>query len=157
MSMTTTHPTALVEQNRVIDAQAIRQYAELTADLNPIHVDEDFARKTPFGRPIAHGTLTLALIWQAFDVTFGRDVLAGAEADTRFVKPVLVDTRVTASGSRLAGGRGEIWRVEVTNDDGAVVVSGTVRLAAHALALDIETDAEAATKTDLPGGLAAGR
>lgn len=122
-------PTTLVAQSRIIDAQAIRLYAELTDDFNPIHVDQDFAGKTPFGRTIAHGTLTLALVWQAFDVTFGRDVLAGAEADIRFVKPVLVDTRVSASGTRVPGSRDEIWRVEVTNDDGVVVLSGTVRLA----------------------------
>ncbi len=122
-------PTTLVAQSRIIDAQVIRLYAELTDDFNPIHVDQDFAGKTPFGRTIAHGTLTLALVWQAFDVTFGRDVLAGAEADIRFVKPVLVDTRVSASGTRVPGSRDEIWRVEVTNDDGVVVLSGTVRLA----------------------------
>ncbi|MFL9950453.1 MaoC family dehydratase [Paraburkholderia agricolaris] len=161
MSSTTIHLAALVAQSRVIDAQAIRLYAELTADFNPVHVDEDFASKTPFGRTIAHGTLTLALIWQAFDVTFGGDVLAGAEADIRFVKPVLVDTRVTASGSRVAAGCDDIWRVEVVNDDGVVVISGTVRLAGHELIskreADTEADTEAAMEIDLPGGFAAGR
>lgn len=123
-------PSSLVAQSRTIDKETIQLYAQLCDDFNPIHVDEDFASRTPFGRPIAHGTLTLALVWEAFQQTFGRDVLPGAEAEIRFVRPVKVDTRVTARGTRTEAAPGHHWEVDVTTDDGVVVLQGTVTLPA---------------------------
>lgn len=39
----------------------IVRFGELTGDLNPLHFDEDFARKTIFGGRVAHGMLTASL------------------------------------------------------------------------------------------------
>lgn len=44
------HPTAL----------QIRQYAEASGDFNPIHLDDEFARKAGLKGVIAHGMLTMA-------------------------------------------------------------------------------------------------
>jgi NAD(P)-dependent dehydrogenase (short-subunit alcohol dehydrogenase family) len=35
----------------------VRRFAEASGDRNPLHVDESFARATPYGRCIAHGAL----------------------------------------------------------------------------------------------------
>ena len=40
----------------------IDAYAEVSGDFNPLHVDPDFARTTPFGSTIAHGTISAAFI-----------------------------------------------------------------------------------------------
>ena len=40
----------------------ILKFAEVTLDDHPLHTDEEFCRDTPFGRPIAHGLLGVALI-----------------------------------------------------------------------------------------------
>ena len=55
-------PEILQEISLRADRQAILAYAELTGDFNPIHVDPEFAAKTPMGGVIAHGTLSLNLI-----------------------------------------------------------------------------------------------
>ena len=39
----------------------IDAYAELTGDRTPIHVDEEFARKSHFGTRVAHGLLGLSI------------------------------------------------------------------------------------------------
>ena len=36
-------------------------YAELTGDFTPVHVDEEYARTTPFGTRVAHGLFGLSL------------------------------------------------------------------------------------------------
>ena len=36
-------------------------FADLTGDRNPVHLDPEFARATPFRRCIAHGLLGLSL------------------------------------------------------------------------------------------------
>ena len=48
-------PTTIVQGD--IDA-----YAEVSADFNPIHVDPDFARTTPYGTTIAHGCIVGAVV-----------------------------------------------------------------------------------------------
>ena len=37
-------------------------FGKVTRDLHPLHTDAEFCRKTPFGRPIAHGLYGLSLI-----------------------------------------------------------------------------------------------
>ncbi len=47
---------------RTFDEAAVRAFAELSGDFNPIHLDADYAATTRFGRPIVHGLLTASLI-----------------------------------------------------------------------------------------------
>lgn len=47
---------------RTITAEDVLRFAELVGDHNPVHVDEEFARKTRFGRCIAHGMWGASLI-----------------------------------------------------------------------------------------------
>ena len=51
----------LVTGRRTIDAGDVSRYAGLSGDFNPLHVDAEFARTTPFGERVAHGILTLAV------------------------------------------------------------------------------------------------
>ncbi len=64
-------PKMLHETTLLADESGIRRYAELTGDFNPIHVDPEFAATTPFGGVIAHGTMSLNLIWQAAAASLG--------------------------------------------------------------------------------------
>jgi 3-hydroxybutyryl-CoA dehydratase len=47
---------------KTITKSDIEQFAELVGDRNPVHVNPDFAKKTRFGRPIAHGMWGLSLV-----------------------------------------------------------------------------------------------
>ena len=40
-----------------ISSEGIRAFAALSGDFNPLHLDEHFASKTPFAKPVAHGML----------------------------------------------------------------------------------------------------
>ncbi len=42
--------------SKTVSQSDIEQFAELVGDRNPVHVDEDFAKKTRFRRTVAHGT-----------------------------------------------------------------------------------------------------
>lgn len=50
-----TSPTYEVTEAR------INSYAELTGDFTPVHVDEAYARTTPFGTRVAHGLFGLSI------------------------------------------------------------------------------------------------
>ncbi|MFJ8259547.1 MaoC family dehydratase [Peribacillus asahii] len=47
---------------KTITDSDISQFAGLTGDINPIHLDEEFAKETPFKERIAHGLLTGSFI-----------------------------------------------------------------------------------------------
>jgi 3-hydroxybutyryl-CoA dehydratase len=67
----------LTTGRRTIDGGDVSRYAGLTGDFNPLHVDDEFARTTPFGGRVAHGILTLA-------VSNGQQNLAGWFEGTTF-------------------------------------------------------------------------
>jgi acyl dehydratase len=50
-----------VSQGRTLTEADIVNFAGLSGDFNPIHVDHEFAKGTPFRRPIAHGLLVMAM------------------------------------------------------------------------------------------------
>ena len=97
----------LPEVGRMVDRAAILAYAAITEDFNALHVNESFAAGTPFGRPIAHGMLSLNLVWQSLRRAFGNAMPISLEV--RFVRPVLQDTQVTAGGQRRADGAYDVW------------------------------------------------
>src|SRR5438552_17816840 len=47
-------------QGRTLTEADVVNFAGLSGDFNPIHVDHEFARTTPFRRPICHGLLVQA-------------------------------------------------------------------------------------------------
>jgi 3-hydroxybutyryl-CoA dehydratase len=46
---------------RKISKQDVMDFAKLSGDFNPLHVDEDFGKKSPFNRNIVHGMLAGSL------------------------------------------------------------------------------------------------
>ena len=51
---------------KVVTAEDIGQFAEVTGDKNPVHLDAAYAARTPFKEPIAHGMLTASYISAVF-------------------------------------------------------------------------------------------
>ena len=49
-------------QEREVTRELVMQFAELTGDHDPLHVDDEFASETPFRQPVAHGLLGLSLL-----------------------------------------------------------------------------------------------
>jgi acyl dehydratase len=108
-----------------IDRAAIRLYAEITDDFNPIHVDPDFAARSPMGGIIAHGLLSVNLVWQSVRASLGADAVEDTALEIRFLRPVREDDVVTAGGRRREDGDGfDVW---VSNHHGETVIAGRVR------------------------------
>lgn len=62
--------------------------AGLFGDFNPLHVDEEFARKSRFGTRILHGPFTSALVSAPVGMYFARTAIAYLEHACRFLAPV---------------------------------------------------------------------
>lgn len=119
--------TQLIPSTKHVDFQSILDYAALTNDYNPAHVDKDFANNSPMKGIIAHGTMSVALIWQAIKNTLGVEALNRIDLDIRFVRPVRIDDEVTGGG-QLQTGSVDVFDVWVKNQKGEEVIVGTAVL-----------------------------
>ena len=122
----TTHST-LQTRSLLVTAESIQTYGELTNDFNPLHVDAEFAAKTAIGRQIAHGTMSLCLIFQCIQHNFGGGALAHVALDVRFVKPVFIGDTVIAGGEASSEQPGQ-WSVWVRGNDGVDRIVGSFHL-----------------------------
>jgi 3-hydroxybutyryl-CoA dehydratase len=83
---------------KYITQEKINLYAEASGDFNPIHVDESFAAKTPFGGTIAHGMLNLAYVSEMMTSAFGESWLSGGKLRAKFKDSARPGDTVTITG-----------------------------------------------------------
>jgi len=82
--------------SRTITDEDIRAFADVTGDHNPLHLDEDFAKQTRFGKRIAHGMLCASLISAVIANELpGRGSIYLGQT-FKFVAPVFLGDTVTA-------------------------------------------------------------
>jgi acyl dehydratase len=77
----------------------INLYAKASGDFNPIHIDAEYARKTPLGGTVAHGMLILAYLSQMMTDAFGHNWLLGGRLNVRFRAPARPGDVITISGN----------------------------------------------------------
>jgi 3-hydroxybutyryl-CoA dehydratase len=82
---------------KTVAASDILAFAEITGDWNPVHLDADFAAKTVFREPIAHGMLTAGYISAVFGSAMPGPGAIYVSQTLNFRAPVKVGDRVVAS------------------------------------------------------------
>jgi len=115
------------ERSRVVTDELVRQFADLSGDHNPIHLDEVYAGHTRFGRRIAHGMLTGAFISAVLGEEFAERRIVYLSQTMRFVAPVFIgDTvTVTATIQDIREDRGIVTlRTDAVKHDGDLVAVG---------------------------------
>lgn len=119
--------------------QMVRQFADMSGDHNPIHLDETYAATTRFKRRIAHGMITAALISRALNQSLGEGGVYLGQT-LKFVNPVFIDDildiNLTVVALRKERGIGSV-ETTVTKSTGEVVVKGEATIM-FAWGLDIK-------------------
>ena len=105
----------------------LRQYADLTGDLNPIHFEEDFTKRTRFGERIAHGGITTGIISALVGMELPGPGSVFMSQHLRFTNPAYVGDTLTAT-IEVKSVKPEKPVTEliirVTRQDGAPVLEG---------------------------------
>lgn len=90
---------------RTIHAADVEAFGTLSGDLNPLHMDDDFAARTTFKRRVVHGLLTGALVSTTHTQLTGPG-FAYVGQELRFLGPVFigdtVNVEVTVVGKKEA-------------------------------------------------------
>lgn len=83
--------------SKTITEADVMALAELIGDFNPLHVDEEFARKSRFGRRIAHGVFTSGLISAVLGNTLPGPGSIYLSQQIEFLAPVYLGDTITAT------------------------------------------------------------
>jgi 3-hydroxybutyryl-CoA dehydratase len=74
----------------------VRRFIAITGDTNPLHVDEEFAAATRFGRRVVHGMLTASLFSTMVGMLIPGTGAIYRSQTLQFLRPVHVGDTVTA-------------------------------------------------------------
>lgn len=85
---------------KIIDND-IQVYAELMSDRHPLHLDNDYAQTTWFGRRIAHGTLSASLISTVLGYELALERVIYLSQTVRFIAPVYQDDTATTRATSI--------------------------------------------------------
>lgn len=145
---------------RTVTEADVVNFAGLSGDFNPIHVDHHAAAAGPFGKPVAHGLLGLAFASGLAAHAPRVDTVAFlAILSWKFLQPIAfgdtlrVITRVEAIEPRSRGRRGLVtWHRRLVNQDDVVVQEGTTQTLVRG---EVRRPAEDSTEGDgRPAGTA---
>jgi 3-hydroxybutyryl-CoA dehydratase len=121
-----------VSIQHTVTEQDIQDFARVSGDYNPVHMDEEYAKTTMFGTRIAHGALTASYI----SAILGNDLPGpGAiftDMNLQFKRPVKIGDTVTAIAEvqeKFERGNRVILSVRC-EVDGKVVVKGEAKVIA---------------------------
>ena len=113
---------------KVLTQSDFDAFAELSGDDNPIHVDEEFAAKTRFGRTVSHGMLLATILRGMLDqlVPGGRQV----EQKLMFPSPTYADDAMRFAVIRkMDDGRHVVAEVNCERiEDGVITCAGEATL-----------------------------
>jgi len=82
---------------QIVGGDDIHAFAQVSGDVNPIHLDEAYAKETPFRRRIAHGMLSAAYISAVFGTKLPGPGCVYISQTLNFRAPVHIGDHVTAT------------------------------------------------------------
>lgn len=87
---------ASAELSRMLDDAAVRAFADVTGDTNPIHIDDEYAKASRFRRRIAHGAHVASLLSAVMGTQLPGPGAIYVGQTVNFLKPVRVGDTVRA-------------------------------------------------------------
>ncbi len=113
------------EVSKTITKEDIETFMNLSGDRNPIHHDVEFAKRTFFKKPIAHGLISASLISAGLTKLMGAGNLWLSQ-NLIFKYPVYVGDTVTAHLKIVEIDSDKKCKIEtiITNQKGKEVITG---------------------------------
>lgn len=116
---------------KTITDQDVMDFARISGDLNPVHLDEDYAKTTRFGRRIVHGMLSASLVSAVLAEKCPGSGCIYLEQTLKFLKPVFIGDTLTAVctiETLIAESGLVVLETVVENQSGQLVITGTAKV-----------------------------
>jgi len=116
--------------SEAISQEQIDDYAEISGDYNPIHVDQEAAAASEFGGTIAHGPIALQTFFRSLTgLTGGEALPPGTQVKVTFRAPVRPgDTVHSELREREDADGATALSVECVNQDGTIVIAAQAEI-----------------------------
>jgi 3-hydroxybutyryl-CoA dehydratase len=121
------------EMTKTFSHQDVVDFARISGDYNPIHLDEEFASRTRFGRCIAHGMLISGLISAVLGTQLPGHGSIFLSQKLTFRAPVFIGDSITAVVEIISlreDKRIVTLKTTCKNQSGQVVIDGEAVLLA---------------------------
>jgi 3-hydroxybutyryl-CoA dehydratase len=105
----------------------VRQFAAITGDTNPLHLDDEYAATTQFKRRIVHGMLSASIISALLANDFPGPGTIYLGQQLKFKRPVFIGDTITCTATvREFNEPRRIMTLDTvcTNQDGTIVLEG---------------------------------
>ncbi len=113
--------------SKKITEQDVAQFAEISGDKNPLHLDAEYAQSTRFGARIAHGAFTFGVISAALGNELPGHGTVYLSQTIKFLKPVYFDDTITATVeiTALRADKGIVTlKTDCANQRGEIIAEG---------------------------------
>lgn len=88
------HVDMEVQSKRIITEADINDFAKISGDFNPIHIDEEYAKKTRYKKKIAHGLMSASFFSALFGTKLPGSGCVYTSQSLRFKRPIFVGDEV---------------------------------------------------------------
>jgi acyl dehydratase len=106
----------------------LRRYAQASGDLNPLHLDPDFARQAGFDDVIVHGMLGMAFLGRLLEEAFPTNPLRVFRSRFRNIIPLGQSIRCTARLEQRSADSVQLALTAEIGADDTLVIEGSATL-----------------------------
>jgi acyl dehydratase len=106
----------------------LQRYAQVSGDLNPLHLDPVFARQAGFDDVIVHGMLGMALLGRMLEESFPENPLQLFRSRFRNIIPLGQPIECTARLTQRDGGSAVLELTATIGEGATVVIEGKATL-----------------------------
>jgi 3-hydroxybutyryl-CoA dehydratase len=115
----------------IIDEKLVEDFAKISGDFNPLHMDEQFAKKSKFGRRVCHGMLLSSFFSRLVGMYLpGKNALYFSQ-NLNFIAPCFIGDIVIVKGKVIDKSKStKMIKIETTikNNLGKLLVDGIAQV-----------------------------
>ena len=125
---------------RTLTEEELVLFAAVSGDVNPVHLDKEYASKSLFKERIAHGMWSGALISAALATVIPGPGTVYLEQSLNFKRPVKLEDTLTIKLTVLRKEERNrvVFECEVINQDSNIVVTGEAKVIAPSEKISLE-------------------
>lgn len=107
-----------------ITDEMVRSFSELTGDKNPIHLDDDYAKHSRFGRRIAHGMLVSSFISTIIATDYPGEGSIYVNQELNFILPCYIGDKLVYRINEIEEENGKYTLSTLVFRDDICILSG---------------------------------
>lgn len=126
---------------KTLSEEDVLLFAKVSGDINPVHLDEDFAKSTPFGGRIAHGIWSASLISAAIATELPGPGSIYLGQNLQFKRPVFIHDTLTVEleiKEKIDKRQRVLISCKVSNQKDQVVLTGEADVMAPSEKLSLD-------------------